>query len=340
MSYDVVVLGSGPGGYSAAVRAGQYGLKTAIIEKDGKLGGTCLHVGCIPTKALLENAHALKVAQEAAEWGVTGVSSPAIDMARVHARKNKIVTGLTKGIEFLFKKNKITWIKGTGTLGAGKSVKVTTADGKSETHTATKALVICTGSRVKGLPQAGLELNKTTIISSDEALVLEKAPKAVAIVGAGAIGGYLGVKLALAGHDVTFVARGDNLKAIQAHGMKLELDTGEVLHAQNVRGCTIAEAGPHDYVFLTMKSHQVEPVAASLAGHHLDDLLAARARKQKNPLRGSHPSSSDTRSRPRHQPPRVPCRLRRPARAPGCPSESRSRHSRPGCCSRPPAGCS
>jgi 2-dehydropantoate 2-reductase len=88
----------------------------------------------------------------------------------------------------------------------------------------------------------------------------------IAIVGAGAIGGYLGVKLALSGHDVTFVARGENLKAIQAHGMKLELDTGEVLHAQNVRACTIDEAGPHDYVFLTMKSHQVEPIAASLAG--------------------------------------------------------------------------
>jgi 2-dehydropantoate 2-reductase len=88
----------------------------------------------------------------------------------------------------------------------------------------------------------------------------------IAIVGAGAIGGYLGVKLALSGHDVTFVARGDNLKAIQAKGMKLELENGETLHAQNVRACTIDEAGPHDYVFLTMKSHQVEPVAASLAG--------------------------------------------------------------------------
>ncbi len=88
----------------------------------------------------------------------------------------------------------------------------------------------------------------------------------IAIVGAGAIGGYLGVKLALSGHDVTFVARGENLKAIQANGMKLELDTGEVLHAPHVRACTIDEAGPHDYVFLTMKSHQVEPVAASLAG--------------------------------------------------------------------------
>ena len=88
----------------------------------------------------------------------------------------------------------------------------------------------------------------------------------IAIVGAGAIGGYLGVKLALGGHDVTFVARGENLKAIQAHGMKLELEGGEVLHAQHVRACTIDEAGPHDYVFLTMKSHQVEPVAAQLAG--------------------------------------------------------------------------
>ena len=88
----------------------------------------------------------------------------------------------------------------------------------------------------------------------------------IAIVGAGAIGGYLGVKLALSGHDVTFVARGENLKAIQAQGMKLELDTGEVQHAQGVRGCTIDQAGPHDYVFLTMKSHQVEPVAAQLGG--------------------------------------------------------------------------
>ena len=115
----------------SAIRASQLGLSVAVVERAPQLGGTCLVWGCIPTKALLENAHALKVAQEAAEWGVTGVSSPAIDMARVHARKNKIVTGLTKGIEFLFKKNNIEWIKGSARLlGKGK-VEVTGADART-----------------------------------------------------------------------------------------------------------------------------------------------------------------------------------------------------------------
>src|SRR6188508_2961169 len=120
--YDVVVIGSGTGGYVAAIRAAQLGLKTAVVERQPSLGGTCLNWGCIPTKALLEHAHALKIAQESAEWGIklgAGADKPAIDMARVHARKNKIVTGLTKGVEFLFKKNKIEWMQGTGRL-AGK----------------------------------------------------------------------------------------------------------------------------------------------------------------------------------------------------------------------------
>src|SRR5437867_6696979 len=103
--YDVVVIGSGTGGYVAAIRAGQLGLKTAVVERQPVLGGTCLNWGCIPTKARLEHAHALKIVQEAAEWGIsfgTGPVTPQIDLARVHARKNKIVTGLTKGVEFLF----------------------------------------------------------------------------------------------------------------------------------------------------------------------------------------------------------------------------------------------
>src|SRR5215831_7252407 len=110
--FDVVVIGSGTGGYVAAIRAAQLGLKVACIERQTSLGGTCLNWGCIPTKALLEHAHALKIAQEAAEWGLqfgAAAAPPTIDLARVHARKNKIVSGLTKGVEFLFKKHKIDW---------------------------------------------------------------------------------------------------------------------------------------------------------------------------------------------------------------------------------------
>ncbi len=124
--YDVVVIGSGTGGYVAAIRAAQLGLKTAVVERAPVLGGTCLNWGCIPTKALLEHAHALKVAQDWKEWGITlGEAAIGIDMNQVHARKDKIVKGLTGGIEMLFKKNKIDWIKGSGRLAGQGRVEVT-----------------------------------------------------------------------------------------------------------------------------------------------------------------------------------------------------------------------
>ncbi len=185
-SFDVIFLGGGPAGYVGAIRCAQLGLNTAVIEREG-LGGTCVLWGCIPAKALLEASHIANRLKHAAEFGVM-VGEVKTDYGIAMKRSRDVSNKNSKGVEFLFKKNKITWIKGTGMLGAGKSVKVTTADGKSETHTATKGVVIGTGSRVKGLPQAGLELNKTTVISSDEALVLEKAPKTLAIVGAGAVG--------------------------------------------------------------------------------------------------------------------------------------------------------
>src|SRR6187549_2237255 len=147
--YDLIVIGAGTGGYVAAIRAAQLGLKTAVVEKQKALGGTCLLWGCIPTKALLEHAHALKVVQHAKDWGVTigaGGEKPAIglDMAQVHARKDRVVSGLTKGVEFLFKKNKIDWIKGTARLTGNGGVDV--FEGEKQTLAARKDIIVATGS--------------------------------------------------------------------------------------------------------------------------------------------------------------------------------------------------
>ena len=143
MTYDLIVIGSGPGGYSAAVRAGQYGLKTAIIEKDPKLGGTCLHVGCIPTKSLLHTADVWNYMQHAEEEGIS-VQNPVLNFPKVIDRKNGIVNKHAKGVEFLMKKNKVQWIKGFATLKGGGKVEVKTDKG-TETHDA-KFILIATGS--------------------------------------------------------------------------------------------------------------------------------------------------------------------------------------------------
>ena len=185
-SYDVIFIGGGPAGYVGAIRCAQLGLSTAVVEKEG-LGGTCVLWGCIPAKALLESSFIANRVKHAADFGVN-VGEVKMDYNVAMKRSRAVSTQNSKGVEFLFKKNKITWIKGTATLAGKNAVSVKTADGKDERHDAKKAIVISTGSRVKGLPQAGLELNKTTIISSDEALILEKAPKSIVIVGAGAVG--------------------------------------------------------------------------------------------------------------------------------------------------------
>ncbi|MCC6318978.1 MAG: dihydrolipoyl dehydrogenase [Gemmatimonadaceae bacterium] len=188
-SYDVIFIGGGPAGYVGALRCGQLGLSTAVIEREG-LGGTCVLWGCIPAKALLESASLANKVRHAADFGVS-VGDVKFDYGVAMKRSRAVSAQNSKGVEFLFKKNKVTWIKGTGKLVKGKSgvaVSVRGADGKEEVHEAKKGIVISTGSRVRGLPQVGLELNKTTVISSDEALVLDKAPKAVAVIGAGAVG--------------------------------------------------------------------------------------------------------------------------------------------------------
>ncbi|HEX7122230.1 MAG TPA: dihydrolipoyl dehydrogenase [Gemmatimonadaceae bacterium] len=185
-AYDVIFIGGGPAGYVGAIRAAQLGLSVAVIEREG-LGGTCVLWGCIPAKALLESASLASRVTHAAEFGVN-VGDVTYDLGAATKRSRAVSAQNSKGVEFLFKKYKVTWIKGTGRLAGGMSVAVKNADGKEEKHEAKKGIVIATGSRVRGLPQIGLELNKSTVISSDEALILEEAPKSMAIVGAGAVG--------------------------------------------------------------------------------------------------------------------------------------------------------
>jgi dihydrolipoamide dehydrogenase len=181
-SFDVIVIGGGPAGYVCAIRAAQLGLSTAVVERD-KLGGVCVNIGCIPTKALLHSAYVANLlAHDAKELGIeTGPVKT--DFGVAMKRSRKVADQNSKGAEFLMKKNKITVIKGTGVLQPGRKVKV-----GNDVYEAKKAVVIATGSRVKGIPQIGLEINKQTVISSDEALFLEKAPATLAIVGAGAVG--------------------------------------------------------------------------------------------------------------------------------------------------------
>jgi dihydrolipoamide dehydrogenase len=204
--YDVVVIGAGTGGYVAAIRAAQVGLTVAVVEKQKALGGTCLIWGCIPTKALLEHAHALKVVQHAKEWGVTGAQGPiGIDMAQVHARKDRIVGGLTKGVEFLFRKNKIDWIKGTarltGNAGPGSAGNIDVFEGDKQTLRARKEIIVATGSAPRSVP--GVTIDRKRIITSDEAIHLPEVPKSIAVLGSGAVGVEFASIFRRFGSDVT-----------------------------------------------------------------------------------------------------------------------------------------
>ena len=180
--FDVIIVGGGPAGYVCAIRAAQLGLATAVVERD-KLGGVCVNIGCIPTKALLHSAYiANLVSHDAKELGVE-VGSVKTDYGVAMRRSRKVSEQNSKGVEFLMKKHKVTVIKGTGVLGRNRMVRVA-----KDEYQARKAVIIATGSRVKGIPQIGLEIDKNAVISSDEALFLEKPPASLAIIGAGAVG--------------------------------------------------------------------------------------------------------------------------------------------------------
>jgi dihydrolipoamide dehydrogenase len=220
--YDVIVIGAGTGGYVAAIRAAQLGLKTAVVEKQKALGGTCLVWGCIPTKALLEHAHALKIVQHAKDWGVTigAAGSPvAIDMAQVHARKDRIVSGLTKGVEFLFKKNKIDWIKGTARLAGNGGVEV--FEGERQHLRAAKDIIVATGSAPRSVP--GIAIDRTRIITSDEAIHLREVPKTLVIMGSGAVGVEFASIFNRFGSDVTIIELLPRLVPVEDEAISTEL---------------------------------------------------------------------------------------------------------------------
>jgi dihydrolipoamide dehydrogenase len=183
MSFDLIVIGSGPGGYSAAIRAGQYGLRTAIIEKYPKLGGTCLHVGCIPTKALLHTADLWEEVLRGKDQGIL-CDNPRLDYPKTVDRKNQVVAKHAKGIEFLMKKNKVEWIKGQATLKGGGKVEVQTDAGVKTIEA--KNVIIATGSEARMLP--GLTPDPDAILTNIEILDMTAIPKTLAIVGAGAVG--------------------------------------------------------------------------------------------------------------------------------------------------------
>ncbi|MCC7007188.1 MAG: dihydrolipoyl dehydrogenase [Acidobacteria bacterium] len=201
--YDLVVIGSGTGGYVTAIRAAQLGLKTALVERQPALGGTCLNLGCIPTKALVEHAHAFTRARHAADWGIRfggGTGEPSIDLGRVHERKNAIVAGLTKGVEYLCRKHRIDVVRGTGRFAAPGLIEVA---GDAPRELSAREVVIATGSAPRPLP--GIEIDRRIVITSDEAIHLSAVPSSVAIVGSGAVGVEFASIFRQLGSDVTLI---------------------------------------------------------------------------------------------------------------------------------------
>jgi dihydrolipoamide dehydrogenase len=218
MAYDVIVLGSGPGGYVAAIRASQLGMKTAIVEKES-LGGVCLNWGCIPTKALLKSANVFEYIKHAGDYGIS-VGAPKPDFDNMIKRSRDVAEGMSKGVQFLMKKNKIDVLMGYGRLQPGKKVEVSGADGKKAVHEA-KHIIIATGGRSRELPNLPQDGKK--IIGYREAMVLPKQPKSMVVVGAGAIGVEFAYFYNAIGTEVTIVEFMPRLVPVEDEDISREL---------------------------------------------------------------------------------------------------------------------
>lgn len=219
MNFDVIVVGSGPGGYVTAIRASQLGLKTAIIEKES-LGGICLNWGCIPTKALLKSAQVFDYIKHASDYGIT-VQDAAHDFDAVIKRSRGVANGMSQGIEFLMKKNKIEVIYGTGTVKAGKKVDVSDKDGKITEYSA-KHIIIATGARSRVLPNLPQDGKK--IIGYRDAMVLPEQPKRMVVVGSGAIGVEFAYFYATMGTEVTVVEYMPNIVPVEDADISKQLE--------------------------------------------------------------------------------------------------------------------
>ncbi|HEX3682870.1 MAG TPA: dihydrolipoyl dehydrogenase [Bryobacteraceae bacterium] len=219
MTYDVVVIGSGPGGYSTAARAGQYGLKTALIEKQGRLGGTCLLVGCIPTKALLHTADVWDYFKHPEAQGIQ-CKDPQLNYAQVLERKNKIVTKHSKGVEYLMRKNKVDVIKGTARLAGGGRIEVTGDKGPQTIEA--KNIILATGSEARMLP--GLEADPNLILTNIEILDMQAVPKTIGIIGAGAVGVEFASIFNRFGSQVTLIEMLPRLVPVEDEEVSKELE--------------------------------------------------------------------------------------------------------------------
>jgi dihydrolipoamide dehydrogenase len=219
-TFDVVIIGSGPGGYVAAIRAGQLGLKTALVEKDKKLGGTCLHRGCIPTKSLLWTAELFHQITEAAAFGID-LKDPVINWTQALAHKNKVVTKGAAGIDGLMKKNKVTVVKGHGKI-AGKGKVEVAVEGGAKQTLETKNIIIATGSVPRALPSVPVDHKR--VLNSDSILEIERVPKSLIVIGAGAVGMEFASVFNHCGAETTVVEYAPHLLPIEDEDVSKEIE--------------------------------------------------------------------------------------------------------------------